>query len=318
MKSILLLFCLSYVVYSVTDCNCDWIHIPGACDHDDGSYCWKVCCGSGPAPGPTPAPGPMPPSDKTTPMPLQIEYSNPTMIGNNGFSGTGGFRLHSTRRYNLMNGGLSFTADISGVKDLVNSNLYIVMPHTLGNNGYYCDNGGSQPLCIELDIYESNGHSLLATTMHTKAGTGSGQCNMWGCRTITYLNGQIQGNAPFQVDVDFPSNGDIIVKLRQGGSEVTVFNDLGGKDGSAPSALINGMQQHGAVIVTGMWTGWVPPNTSGTGDLNGSTMKITDLKYNGVDMGGVNFVYNPNNATAPHKRYENRFHKLAPKLHKKL
>eukprot|EP00494_Astrolonche_serrata_P024198 UN24456 len=211
-------------------------------------------------PSPTPGPAPSPGKYKT-PMPLMVEYGSPNMQGNNGFTGTGGFRVHSSHKYNLLNGGLSFTADISRVKNLVNSNLYIVIPHTLGNNGYYCDNGGSAPLCIELDIYESNGNQLIATTMHTRAGTGSNSCNEWGCRTITYP-GAINFNSPFVVTVDFPSNGDIIVTLQQGGSNQVVFNNLAQKDAGAPSALINGMQQHGAVIVTGMWTGWVPPNTT--------------------------------------------------------
>jgi len=35
--------------------------------------------------------------------------------------------------------------------------------------------------------------------------------------------------------------------------------------------------QKGAVVVTGMWTGWVPPNNNGKGDLNGSSMKIYNL-----------------------------------------
>jgi hypothetical protein len=60
--------------------------------------------------------------------------------------------------------------DLSNCKANVNCNLYFVIPGTLGNNKYYCDNGGSAPTCLELDIFESNGNSLVASTMHTKLG----------------------------------------------------------------------------------------------------------------------------------------------------
>jgi len=62
----------------------------------------------------------------------------------------------------LLGGGLSFTMDLSNCRDKVNCNLYFVIPGTLGNNGYYCDNGGSAPTCIELDVFESDGHALVA------------------------------------------------------------------------------------------------------------------------------------------------------------
>jgi hypothetical protein len=52
--------------------------------------------------------------------------------------------------------------DLSNCRDKVNCNLYFVIPGTLGNNGYYCDNGGSAPTCIELDVFESDGHALVA------------------------------------------------------------------------------------------------------------------------------------------------------------
>jgi hypothetical protein len=37
------------------------------------------------------------------------------------------------------------------------------------------------------------------------------------------------------------------------------------------------MSNHGAVVVSGMWTGWVPPNITGKGDLNGSTLKVNNV-----------------------------------------
>ena len=43
------------------------------------------------------------------------------------------------------------------------------------------------------------------------------------------------------------------------------------------------MKNHGAVIVTGIWTGWVPPNDSTTGDLEGSALGISNLKVTGSE-----------------------------------
>ena len=28
-------------------CDCSWASRPGACGNNDGSVCWKACCGSG-------------------------------------------------------------------------------------------------------------------------------------------------------------------------------------------------------------------------------------------------------------------------------
>jgi len=47
------------------------------------------------------------------------------------------------------------------------------------------------------------------------------------------------------------------------------------------------MRNHGAVVVSGMWTGWVPPNSSATGDLSGSTFKVYSLKVTGQSLGRV-------------------------------
>lgn len=47
--------------------------------------------------------------------------------------------------------------------------------------------------------------------MHTKLGKGVGGCDTWGCRTITYLNGGINGNRPIDVVVNFSNDGDISI-----------------------------------------------------------------------------------------------------------
>jgi len=278
------------------DCNCDWITTPGACNTPDGTYCWSYCC-KGPVP--TPSPGPVPPPGDYKPMDLTQEYyefeltagRNLTKSMANGFSRQGGMRYHSTKKVDLLGGGLRFTADISRVNNLVNANLYIVIPGTLmGGSHFYCDNSDGfvkkGNACIELDIFESNGHSLSATTMHTKVGTGDG-CDTWGCRQITYLNGDIDGNRPIDVEVNVSNDGDIVVLFRQGGKTVTAFQNAGGWDGAAKAAVVDGMRNHGAVVVSSMWTGWVPPNTSGTGDLNGSHYTVSNLMYSGRDKGNT-------------------------------
>merc|ERR1712045_721826 len=139
-----------------------------------------------------------------------------------GFSCQGNMRYHSAQKYNLLGGGIKFTADLSQVQSLVNGNLYLVIPGTLdGGSHFYCDNSatfvGEGNACIELDIMESNGHELAASTMHTKIGTGSG-CDTWGCRGMVSLNGgTIDGNRPFQVEVAVSGDGNLTVKFSQDG-----------------------------------------------------------------------------------------------------
>jgi len=281
-------------------CDCGWISTPGACNTPDGSYCWTYCCKGSPTPSPGPTPPPSPIGD-WKPVNLVQEYYSSELrstknltraLANNGFSRQGSMRYHSQHKLNLLGGGLTFTADLSGVQNLVNANLYLVIPGTLDSGShFYCDNSatyvGKGNACIELDIMESNGHSLVASTMHTKIGTGSG-CDTWGCRGLYYFGGTIDGNRPFQVAVDVSNDGNITVKLSQDGKSTFTFNNVGGFDGAAKAAIVDGMSRHGAVVVSSMWTGWVPPNTSGNGNLGGSHYTVSNLMYRGREMGNTN------------------------------
>merc|ERR1712224_271202 len=60
---------------------------------------------------------------------------------------------------------------------------------------------------------------------------------------------------------------------------------MGGYDGAAKAAIKAGMEQHGAVLVSSMWTGWVPPNSTATGDLDGSHFTISNIQFNGKESG---------------------------------
>lgn len=283
------------------DCNCDWIHIPGACNNDDGSVCWKVCCKGGPTPPPSPTPPPVTPSPGfTNPVELVQEYYYPgdhnvtTMKGvkSNGFTRTGGMRYHSAEKLNLLGGGLTMTIDLSKVQTNVNANIYLVIPGTLDSGShFYCDNSqnfvNQGNACIELDLMESNGHQCAASTMHTKIGTNSG-CDTWGCRQMTNF-GYIDGNQPFQVQVMVSNDGDMTVQYSQNGKSAWAFNNVGGFDGAAKAAIVDGMRNHGAIVVSSMWTGWVPPNSpvSCQGCLDGSTYSISNLMYKGSSKGRV-------------------------------
>jgi len=281
-------------------CDCSWISTPGACSNPAGSYCWTYCC-KGPSPTPSPGPvGPPTPVPGAKPVELvQETYSNELRSGKNltraltnGFSRTGSMRYHSQNKYNLLGGGLTFTANLAGVQNLVNANLYLVIPGTLdGGSHFYCDNSATfvsrGNACIELDIMESNGHSLAASTMHTHVGTGNG-CDTWGCRGIVYFGGTIDGNKAFQVDVDVSNDGDITVKFSQDGKSQYAFNNAPGFDSAAKAAIVDGMRNHGAVVMSSMWTGWVPPNTSGNGNLGGSSYSVQNLMYRGTVKGSTN------------------------------
>lgn len=200
-------------------------------------------------------------------------------------------RYHSQEKLDLLGGGLSFTVDLSKVKDMVNANLYLVIPGTLDNGShFYCDNSenfvNQHNACIELDIFESDGHSLAASTMHTKIGTNSG-CDTWGCRSIVYFGGTIDGNRPFQINVRVSNDGDLTVQFSQDGRTQWAFNNAGGFDGAAKAAIVDGMRNHGAIVVSSMWTGWVPPNNAGKGDLDGSHYTLSNLMYEGRSKGRV-------------------------------
>jgi len=280
-------------------CDCSWISTPGACQTPDGSYCWKYCCKG---PSPTPSPGPTPPPSPIgdwKPVELVQEYyshelrssGNLTRAMANGFSRQGSMRYHSQQKFNLLGGGMKFTADLSGVQDLVNANLYLVIPGTLdGGSHFYCDNSatfvGKGNACIELDIMESNGHELVASTMHTRIGTGAG-CDTWGCRGMYYFGNPIDGEKAFDVNVNVSNDGNITVQLCQNGRCTYTFNNVGGFDGAAKAAIVDGMSRHGAVVVSSMWTGWVPPNTSGQGNLGGSHYTVSNVMYKGRVMGNT-------------------------------
>lgn len=106
----------------------------------------------------------------------------------------------------------------------------MVIPGAFSYNGFYCDNSAGEISkghgCMELDIFESDGHSLLASTMHTFLGTGGNSCNTWGCRQITYF-GYIDGSQPFRVTTTVSNEGDIRVVISQNGKSQALF------DGSA-------------------------------------------------------------------------------------
>lgn len=283
------------------DCDCGWISTPGACETPDGSYCWTYCC-EGPSPTPSPEPSPPPsPLGDYKPVDLVQEYyehelaseKNMTRAMSNGFSRQGSMRYHSREKLNLLGGGLKFSLNLSGVKEMVNANIYLVVPGTLdGGSHFYCDNSatfvGQHNACIELDLMESNGHKLAASTMHTHIGTGGNDCNTWGCRQMVYFgNGGIDGNQPFDVSVDVANDGDIKITYTQGGRSVTAFANPAGWDGNAKNAVVDAMRNHGAIVMSSMWTGWVPPNDSGTGDLGGSHYTLSNLIYKGVSKGSV-------------------------------
>jgi len=79
--------------------------------------------------------------------------------------------------------------------------------------------------------------------------------------------------------------GNITVKFSQDGKSQYAFNNVGGFDGAAKAAIVDGMKNHGAVVVSSMWTGWVPPNTSGQGNLGGSHYSVSNLEYRGSTKG---------------------------------
>jgi len=283
-------------------CDCSWTK--NGCGQDDGSNCWNVCCGDSPSPGPTPkpvTPSPIPAGwqaleikvkDKST-MLRTAGARNATLNKAqvmNSFSGTGGLGYMSVNKLNLLGGGIKATVDLSKVQNLVNANMYLVIPGTLetNNNGFYCDNSdgfvAKDHACIELDLFEANGHTCVGATMHTKIGHNSG-CDTWGCRQMFYFGNEIDGNQPFDIIASFAMDGNIFIQFTQNGRTATVFSGAPGWDAAAKAAVVDGMANHGAVLVMTQWTGWVPPNTSGKGNLDGSTYSVSNIMFRGTTKG---------------------------------
>jgi hypothetical protein len=149
---------------------------------------------------------------------------------------------------------------LAGAHGGVNNNFYITFPSSVGN---YCDSGGTGG-CAELDFAENNGNCISATTFHTDPNGGD--------KDGTQYTGHISSNV--HVRAEWNSGGDQL--------SVTV----NGNHYSGVGNPGNELKSRGAVLYSSQWTGWVPGNCGGDGNLGASTFSVSNLKIQGTVIQG--------------------------------
>jgi hypothetical protein len=178
--------------------------------------------------------------------------------------------------------------DLSNAHGGVNTNLYITFPHK-PNCGLdcYCDSGATGG-CAEMDFTENNGNCFAATTWHADA-NGNDHGGFGG-----------NGGITSQIHVRAEWNHD--------GSSVDIkVND----NAHSGPGLGSQLAAYGAVLYSSQWTGWVPGNCAGDGNLQGSSFSVKNLKIYGkvkqgpqpkicdtaADVSGLMFKYAVGNGT---------------------
>merc|ERR1712232_1305393 len=175
-------------------------------------------------------------------------------------------RVSSKASFNMAGGGyIEWDMDLSGAHGNVNNNFYLTYP-SQPNCGIscYCDSGGSAPGCAEMDLTENNGNCWQSTTWHPNP-SGSdhgGEAQEGGLAPQTHFK------------AEWDASGDNL-NVHVGGS------NHGGQ------GLKDLMAQHGGVIYSPQWQGWVPGgNRCGYGDLSSSMYTVKNLKIRGAVVQG--------------------------------
>lgn len=184
--------------------------------------------------------------------------------------------MSSKAAFNMLGGFIDFDMDLSGAHPNVNQNVY-----TSSLNGpncgkdCYCDapNGG----CMELDFIEANGNCAYASTWHTTM-VGGQNCDVGGCQHV----GAMGNNA--HVHVDFSTDGWMTIRVNDEVLDGRKMNPTPGPQDA--SALASTMRSKGAVLESSQWTGWVPGNCGGDGNLAASVFKVSNLKVQGTVVQG--------------------------------
>lgn len=257
------------------DCDCSWTHGGSDCGQDDGSVCWKECCGS-PSPSPTPSPTPSGPAVEYCPDPAtdfqeEVEggASGSVQWTRDGWTITGQRRVSSRASFDFSGGGVEWDFDLSGAHNGVNNNFYVTYPWE-ENCGVscYCDSGGNHDSqgrgCAELDWTENNGNCYQSTHWHDPedGSDGSGYGGDGG------ISANIHGSAKYSDD----------------GSSATIQIGSNNYPGNGQT---HAMKTYGAVIYSSQWVGWVPGDWCGnSGDLGSSVYTIKNLKITGKVVQG--------------------------------
>lgn len=192
-----------------------------------------------------------------------MDYGSP-QLHSDGWRIQGGARVSSKASYNLAGGFIEWDMDLSGAHGNVNNNVYLTFPAG-GSGAPYCDSGFScgGSCCAEMDLTENNGNCFQATTWHSDRGGGDhgGQAQTGG------LGSSVHFKASWNSD----------------GSSLGV--QVGGNYHSG-EGFQDVMAQHGAVIYSSQWTGWVPGSCGGDGNLDASAVAVKNLRIQGSVVQG--------------------------------
>jgi len=217
--------------------------------------------GSGPSP-PSP-PSPPGPSGHATYCPnpgqdFNVDYGSPQFTST-GWNIHGGGRVSSKASFNFAGGFVEFDMDLGGAHGGVNNNAYITFPR---DGHSYCDSGPAGG-CAEFDFTENNGNCFQSTTWHHDRGGGDkgGQAGTGG------IGSQIHVKASWNADGSSAS-----VQVGNNHYSGEGYNDV--------------MSQFGGVIYSSQWTGWVPGNCGGDGNLGASSFSVSNVRIQGKVVQG--------------------------------
>eukprot|EP00475_Leptophrys_vorax_P029225 TRINITY_DN426_c0_g1_i1.p1 TRINITY_DN426_c0_g1~~TRINITY_DN426_c0_g1_i1.p1 ORF type:complete len:256 (-),score=55.08 TRINITY_DN426_c0_g1_i1:60-827(-) len=199
-----------------------------------------------------------------------------------GWTISGGAGVATKAAFSLLGGSVEYDMDVSQAHTGCNADIYTISPSNLGTAAFdqskYCDGAKTgSGFCVEVDWIESNGNCGGASTLHTVPGPGNDGCTAWGCRETYYYNGRTS----FHMKISYGEDGTWTT-VRDG--ETITPENLSPKPLTTDvTALVDAYKNHGALIYSSHWTGWVPATDKcpSTGELTNSTFSIKNLKING-------------------------------------
>lgn len=207
---------------------------------------------------------------------MNLEHGNVKFV-NGGWEETGDSRVSSKTSFNLLGGYIEFDMDNSQTNAGVNTNIYTVSMQ--GDNcgeKCYCDiQQNGSPVCMELDIIETNGKCQLASTWHTVPGFGGGGCDAGGCA----YDGSLPA-AKYHMKSTWSEDGHWLTYLN--GKPLIPNNYEKNVRESDIKIVKDTMMSRGAAIESSQWVGWVPgQGCPGGGDLPSSKFSISNLRVLG-------------------------------------
>lgn len=195
---------------------------------------------------------------------------------NGGWEMSGGGRVSSKTSFNLIGGSIEFDMDSTRVNAEVNANLYFVSMEGANCGGdCYCDiQENGSPICMELDVIETNGNCAFASTWHTVGGFGGGGCDAGGCA----YEGSLPGGT-LHIKSVWSETGTWLTFLN--GQPLFPNNYESYVSDKDKKIVLDTMNSVGAAIESSQWNGWAPPAPDGRcpegGDLDSSWFSISNM-----------------------------------------